>query len=435
MANTLGNMPGAHRAETVPTHIRDLVPDPANRRAHNPRNIGMVVDALQQVGAARSIVIDEDNVILAGNGVTEAAAEAGITKVRVIEATGDELIAVRRSGLTDEQKRALAIFDNRTGELATWDLEQLALDQGAGLSLQPFWTPEEEAALLAKKVVRGGKTDPGDVPPERSTGIQPGDLFQLGAHRLLCGDATAPTDVTRLLGPDVPPLMVTDPPYGVDYDPTWRAAAGINRNAGKLGRVANDDRADWRAAWALFPGHVVYVWHAGLKGDIVHASLVQEGFLPRAQIIWAKDRMALSRGDYHWQHEPCLYAVREGAAAHRTDDRTQTTLWTIPAREDHGHGHGTQKPVECMRRPMQNHALTDVYEPFCGSGTTIIAAEQLGRRCLAIELEPRYVQVAIDRWEAFTGKKAAQVGARVPRDASVTLEEPGRYTPTKEPSS
>src|SRR4249920_637391 len=128
--------------------IADLIPDPANRRTHDARNLGMVTDALKHVGAARSIVIDEDNVILAGNGVSAAAAQAGITTVRVVDATGDELVAVRRSGLTVEQKRALAIYDNRTAELAAWNFEQLAADQAAGLNLQPFWTPDEEAALL-----------------------------------------------------------------------------------------------------------------------------------------------------------------------------------------------------------------------------------------------------------------------------------------------
>jgi DNA modification methylase len=405
--------PGRAPHDGTVRHIKDLVPDPANRRAHNPRNIGMVVDALQQVGAARSIVIDEDNVILAGNGVTEAAAEAGITRVRVVEANGDELVAVRRTGLSAEQKRALAIYDNRTGELATWNWEQLSADQAAGLSLQPFWTPEEATALLAKHGVREGQTDPDAIPDERPTSIQRGDLFELGPHRLLCGDATSAADVGRLLGLDRPGLMVTDPPYGVDYDPSWRAEAGVNHNTKKLGMVTNDDIADWSAAWALFPGHVAYVWHAGLKGNVVHASLMRTGLIPRAQIIWAKDRLVLSRGDYHWQHEPCLYAVRDGAAAHRTDDRTQTTLWTIPARDDAGHGHGTQKPVECMRRPIQNHTIPEIYEPFAGSGTTLIAAEQLGRRCLAIEIEPRYVQMAIDRWEAFSGQKAVKVGEAV----------------------
>jgi DNA modification methylase len=373
----------------------------------------MVADALREVGAARSIVIDEDDVILAGNGVTEAAAEAGITKVRVIEADGNEIIAVRRRGLTEAQKRALAIYDNRTAELASWNYDQLGADVLDGLSLQPFWTADEEAAMLAKDGPAQGRTDPDDVPAERATGIVAGDLFELGSHRLLCGDSTAAADVARLLGSVTPGLMITDPPYGISYDASWRQKAGINSNRKKLGKVTNDDRADWTDAWRLFPGDIAYVWHAGLNASIVQASLELAGFIPRAQIVWAKDRMALSRGDYHWQHEPCWYAVRDGSQGHRNDDRTQTTLWTIPARDDAGHGHSTQKPVECMRRPMQNHRIAQVYEPFSGSDTSLIAAEQSKQICFAIEIEPRYVQIAIDRWEAFTGQKAVKVGEAV----------------------
>jgi DNA modification methylase len=321
---------------------------------------------------------------------------------------------VRRSGLSVEQKRALALYDNRAGELATWNLDQLQADFAAGIDLQPYFSTEELDALLADAIAPAAEhSDPDDVPPERPTGIVAGDLFESGRHRLLCGDATAQGDVARLLGNVVPALMVTDPPYGVNYDPSWRAHAGVNRNTKKLGPVPNDDTADWRAAWAHFPGHVAYVWHAGLNASVVEASLVASGFTLRSQIIWAKDRLALSRGDYHWQHEPAWYAVRLGATARRTSDRTQTTLWTIPAREDRGHGHGTQKPVECMARPMRNHDAPTVYDPFCGSGTTLIAAEQERRQCLALEIAPRYVQVAIDRWEMFTGRRAVKCGDAV----------------------
>lgn len=198
--------------------------------------------------------------------------------------------------------------------------------------------------------------------------------------------------------------MVTDPPYGVEYDPQWRAEAGVNKNTAKLGKVQNDDRADWEPAWRLFPGDIAYVYHDGRKTSTVQQSLERAGFRVRAQIVWAKDRMALSRGDYHWQHEPCWYAVRDGAKGRRTDDRTQTTLWQIPARDDDGHGHGTQKPVECMARPIRNHDCQTVYEPFIGSGTTLIACEQLGRRCRAIEIDPGYVAVALQRWADATGK-------------------------------
>lgn len=313
-----------------PTHIKDLVPDPANRRSHNPSNIGMVVDALHAVGAARSIVIDENDVILAGNGVTEAAAEAGITKVRVIEAAGDELIAVRRSGLTPAQKRHLAIADNRSAELAQWNSQQFKDDLGAGLEFGTFFTPAELEAIVGPEV-KAGLTDPDEVPQERPTGIVAGDLFELGAHRLLCGDATSGADVARLLGDVVPFLMVTDPPYGVNYDPQWRedaaARGAIAFGATRLGTVANDDRSDWLPAWLLFPGDVAYVWHAGLRGGEVAANLLAASLQIRSQIIWRKRSFVISRGHYHGQHEPCWYAVRKGKTSHWVGDHSQSTIW------------------------------------------------------------------------------------------------------------
>jgi DNA modification methylase len=164
--------------------------------------------------------------------------------------------------------------------------------------------------------------------------------------------------------------MVTDPPYGVEYDPKWRHRAGVNRS-GRTGSVRNDERADWSAAWALFGGNVAYVWHGALHATTVAESLMTAGFAIRAQIIWAKERLVIGRGDYHWQHEPCWYAVRH--KGNWTGDRKQTTLWTIPSRgQDSDTIHATQKPVECMRRPMLNNSSPgmDVYDPFLGSGTT-----------------------------------------------------------------
>lgn len=402
------------------SHIKDLQHDPKNRRKHNPRNIGMLVDALQQVGAARSIVIDETGEILAGNGVVEAAAEAGLTRVQVVEADGQTVIAVRRTGLTDEQKRALAIYDNRVAELAEWDWDRLAADKAEGLTLESWFSEQEQAAGL-KQVPKGGKTDPDDVPAERPTGIVVGDLFELGSHRLLCGDSTAAGDVARLLGDVVPFLMVTDPPYGVDYDPEWRERYDqFDRHA--TGKVANDDRVDWSPAWSLFGGRVTYVWHAGVYAGEVAISLFSAGLKVRTQIVWRKQHFVFGRGHYHWQHEPCWYAVRDGGTSKWCGDRTQSTIWDIQNlnpmggdSEEKSLGHGTQKPVECMARPIRNHGGPEdhVYDPFVGSGTTIVAAEQLGRRCFALELTPTYCQMAIDRWEAFTGQKALKVGEAV----------------------
>ena len=398
--------------------LKQLTPDPANRRKHNPRNVAMLQEALGKVGAARSIVIDETGEILAGNGVVQAATALGLDKVQVVDVEGDTLVAVRRTGLTAEQKRELAIYDNRTAELAEWDWEQLAADQAAGLSLEPWWAPDElELPQMA------GLTDPDAVPAERPTGIVAGDLFELGAHRLLCGDATAQADVARLLGNVAPLLMVTDPPYGVEYDPNWRnEAARVSEGmgnraigAGAVGKVANDDRYDWRDAWALFPGDVAYVWCAGVHLHQVAESLTSVAFELRSNIIWAKQHFAIGRGDYHWQHEPCWYAVRKGKTAHYVGGRKQSTLWQIDKPQKSETGHSAQKPIECMRRPIENNSGTgtSVYDPFIGSGTTIIAAEQLGRVCYAIEVNPSYCQVTIDRWEAFTGQRAVKAAEAI----------------------
>jgi DNA modification methylase len=176
--------------------------------------------------------------------------------------------------------------------------------------------------------------------------------------------------------------------------------------------VSNDDNADWREAWALFPGEVAYVWHAGNKAHIVAESIERSGLEIRAQIIWAKNNIVISRGHYHPKHEPCWYAVRKGKTGHWSGDRKQSTVWNIDKPQKSETGHSTQKPVECMRRPIENNSSPGqaVYEPFAGSGTTIIAAEMTGRSCHAIELAPQYVDVCILRWQEFTGEKATLEG-------------------------
>jgi DNA modification methylase len=320
-------------------------------------------------------------------------------------------------GWSQAQKRAYVIADNKLTDNAGWDDALLKLEvadlASMGFDLPLIGFSEQELARLTGS--NPGLTDPDEVPePPLVPVAQRGDTWRLGRHRLVCGDATNTADVRQALAGVEPSLMVTDPPYGVDYDPEWRKRAGVNLNPGKLGHVENDDRADWREAWALFPGDVAYCWHAGRHASTVEASLEAAGFEIRAQIIWAKDRFALSRGDYHWQHEPCWYAVRKGRRGHWAADRSQTTLWHVRAREDDGHGHGTQKPVECMRRPIENNSSPGqaVYDPFVGSGTTIIAAEMTARACHALEINPAYVDVAILRWQAFTGEKARNEDGR-----------------------
>lgn len=417
----------------MPNHIKDLIPDPKNRRAHNPRNIGMVVEALQTVGAARSIVIDEDDVILAGNGVTEAAAEAGITKVRVIEADGDEIIAVRRSGLSAEQKRALAIYDNRTAELASWDVEQLREDIKGGLDLKPFFFPEELREVINEngRLVTG-RTDPDEVPSQRPTDIARGDFFELGSHRLLCGDCTVESDVVRLMGDERAGLMNTDPPYGIAYQ-----NEDLHPDAGPIRRkVANDDKtgaaiqpfleAAFGAAQAaaLKPDAGWYLWHGMLTQGFfaAAAAAAAANVVLHRQIIWVKPVLVFGRGQYHWKHELCFMGWVDG---HQPPDyglgngeRTQTTVWEVAGvshAERKEYNHSTPKPVGLFTIPIVKHLKEGeaAYEPFAGSGPQIIAAEQLGRRCFAMDIEPSCCQVIIDRWEAFTGQKAVKVGEAI----------------------
>jgi DNA modification methylase len=385
--------------------IAALIPYVRNSRTHSDAQVAQIAASIREFGFTNPVLLDEANGIIAGHGRVLAARKLGMPDVP----------AIRLAHLTEAQKRAYVIADNKLALNAGWDEELLRLelkdlqDLNFDVALTGFST-EELDALMAPPGTEG-LTDPDAVPeaPEHPVSV-PGDVWLLGRHRLACGDCTDALIVEKALGGVKPHLMVTDPPYGVEYDPAWRAKAGVNKSKGKLGKVMNDDKADWREAWALFPGEVAYVWHAGLFARDVQESLEACDFQVRSQIIWAKDRFALSRGHYHWQHEPCWYAVK--GTGHWAGDRSQSTLWSIKAREDGGVGHGTQKPVECMKRPIENNSSPGqaVYEPFSGSGTTIIAAEMTGRACHAIELNAAYVDVAIKRWQEFTGQAATLEG-------------------------
>lgn len=381
--------------------ISELVPYAKNSRTHSPAQVDQIVASMREWGWTNPVLIDEEGMIIAGHGRILAAQKLGMADAPVMTARN----------WTASQKQAYVIADNKLALNAGWDMEKLAVEigdlQGAGYDIGLVGFTGDE--LLALAGGTAGLTDPDEIPePEAIAATQLGDVWLLGHHRLVCGDSTNKADVEACVGQERPHLMVTDPPYGVDYDPKWRAEAGVNKNKAKMGVVLNDDRADWREAWAHFGGDVAYVWHADRHASEVQASLEASNFIIRSQIIWAKDRFSLSRGDYHWQHEPCWYAVRHNRGGCWAGDRKQSTLWNIKARDDSGVGHGTQKPVECMRRPMENNSKPGdaVYEPFSGSGTTIIAGEQLGRRVLAIELNPIYVDVAVKRWQSFTGKAA-----------------------------
>jgi DNA modification methylase len=403
--------------------IATLAPDPKNpRRMSDDARRGLAV-SLETFGPLDIVFNDTTGELVSGHQRVAELRTAGATTVErdgdvgviVHPKTGDRFPV--RFVRWDATKQRMANLSANNPALAGEFTEE-TIDQVRALEDEALFNELQLDKLLAAEEAKqgepepsGGNCDQDEVPePPAEPFSKRGDLWILGEHRILCGDSTSAEDVARLLCEEKPSLMVTDPPYGVEYDPSWRADAGVNHNKNKLGKVANDDNADWSKAWELFKGDVAYVWHDGLRASEVKESLKSVGFKMRSQIIWVKDRFALSRGDYHWHHEPCWYAVREGKTGHWSGDRSQSTRWDIPAREDGGHGHGTQKPVECMARPIVNNSNRgeSVYEPFSGSGTTIIAAEMHGRRCFAMELEPRYVDVAVARWEKFTGRKAVR---------------------------
>jgi DNA modification methylase len=394
-----------------------LVPYARNARTHSEVQIAQIAASIREWGWTMPVLVDEAGMIIAGHGRVLAAARLGLGEVPVVVARG----------WSEAQKRAYTIADNKHALNAGWD-EALLRIEVADLASMGFDLPLmgfDEHELAALTGSNPGLTDPDEVPePPVIPVVQRGDVWQLGRHRLVCGDATSAEDVGQALAGVQPHLMVTDPPYGVEYDPDWRNRApniGWSRSR-SIGTVENDSRSDWRDAWALFPGDVVYAWHPADAMQVNHfEALVAAGFEIRMQIIWAKPHFPIGRGNYHVQHEPCWYAIRKGKTAHWAGDRSQTTLWQIANRtafkggmngsEDNWSGHSAQKPVECMKRPIENNSSPGqaVYDPFVGSGTTIIAAEMTARACHAIEINPTYVDMSIKRWQNFTGEKAQKV--------------------------
>ncbi|MCA1381286.1 DNA methyltransferase [Bradyrhizobium sp. BRP23] len=426
--------------------------DPTNPHQHSDAQVAAVAASIKAFRLNKPIAVDLEGVIIAGEAIFLAAKSLGLTEVPVVVL----------GHLNEAQRRAYRMADNRIAEDATWDEERLArefafLQQSGAIDLDVVGFTKKEVERLLKGAHGGmpGRTEP-DAPQlaAKAAVSRLGDTWLLGGHhRLRNGSSTNPDDVAALLVGEKPHLMVTDPPYGVSYDPSWRQSAGLNGAGAAAGKVLNDDIADWTEAWRLFPGSVAYVWHGGLHSATVQSSLEAAGLMLKAQIVWIKNKAAIGRGAYHWKHEPAFYVARDGAddgwqnerfedqheiASYAVKDgatsqyhggRKQTTVWEIPMVKNDT-GHGTQKPVECMRRPIVNNSRVGdaIYEPFDGSGSTIIAAHVAGRRAFAMELNPAYVDLAVRRWQDFTGGVAILDGdghtfAEVARARGVELAE------------
>jgi DNA modification methylase len=383
--------------------VAQLIPYARNSRLHSEAQIAQIAASINEFGFAVPILVDEGGTIIAGHARAMAAARLGLGEVPVVVARG----------WSEAQKRAYVIADNKLTENGGWD-EALLKIEVADLVAMGFDVPLlgfSESELAGLTGSNPGLTDPDDVPEPPAVPVtQRGEVWQLGRHRLVCGDATCADDVVKVLAGVAPHLMVTDPPYGIDYDPAWRSKALKDGAKRAEGVVINDSQSDWTPAWQLFPGDVAYCWHDGRYASSTQRALETAGFEIRYQIIWSKSHFAISRGHYHIQHESCWYAVRQSKAGAWQGDRSQSTIWQIGHQRNET-GHSTQKPVECMKRPIENNSSPGqaVYDPFVGSGTTIIAAEMTGRACHALEIEPAYCDIAIERWQNFTGEKAKRV--------------------------
>ena len=388
--------------------LGQLKSDHKNARRRTDRSTGLIKESLERYGAARSIVIDEDNRILAGNGTVDGAKAAGIKNVRIIETDGTEIIAVKRTGLTEEEKVGLALADNRTADLSEWDQEMLhRLSEEH--DLEPWFNAEDLDELLnvTELEPEEGNTDPDDVPDTPEDPItKPGDLWILGNHRLLCGDSTSIDHLQRLMAGEKADLWITDPPCNVDYE----GGTGM--------KIENDNMADadfrqflrdcYSAAnTALLPGAAFYIWHADSEGYNFRGAAVDTGWKVRQCLIWLKSSLVMGRQDYQWKHEPCLYGWTEGAAHTWNSDRKQTTVLEFdkPRKNDQ---HPTMKPVDLFRYQINNSTKRNalVLDSFGGSGTTIIACEQIQRNARLMELDPAYCDVIVKRWEDFTGNTA-----------------------------
>lgn len=400
---------GLRNYKSVP--VGELVKYEANSRTHSDEQIAKIVRSITEFGFTNPLLIDESNGIIAGHGRLAAALQAGI----------DELPCIVLEGLTPDQKAALVIADNKIALDAGWDrdilLSQFEFLKQFDYDLTLTGFDLDELCEIFPDELPEAFCGEDDLPSTFETQSQLGDLWLLGDHRLLCGDSTVATDVERLLGGQHPNTMVTDPPYGVKLDMSWRDTAKPDGSKNNKNLVKNDDRADWYDTYVLFPGAVAYVWHASAFTDVVMANLRDAGFDCKQQIIWRKNAFVLGRANYHWQHEPCWYAVKKGGKSNWKGDRKQTTVWDCDAPNRSGSSskddkteHPTQKPVELFARSINHHTNPGeyVYDPFAGSGTLMVACEKTKRRALMMELDPKYCDIIIKRYENYSGKKAVR---------------------------
>lgn len=396
----------------------------------NPRNnaaaVDKVAESIREFGFQQPIVVDKDGVIIAGHTRLQAAKKLGLQTVPVVVA----------EDLSDEQARAYRLADNKTAEFAGWDLDILdsELLRIGEIDMNLFGFDMDAVVDRAAEI----QEDNYEPDPPRKPISKPGDIWELGEHLVICGDATKDTDLLKIVNRGGADLLLTDPPYNVNYQ-------------GSAGKIKNDNLPDedfrrflidafTAADVCLREGAAFYIWHADSEGYNFRGAVQDIGWKVRQCLVWNKNALVLGRQDYQWKHEPCLYGWKEGKAHYFKDARNEATV--IPDQEEinpkrmkkdelirivedifadkisttiinedrpsRSEDHPTMKPIKLMARLIQNSSKPGwiVLDPFGGSGSTLIACEQLNRRCRCAELDPRYCDVIVDRWETFTGGKA-----------------------------
>lgn len=413
--------------------IADLTPDPNNARTHDDTNLKAIQGSLTQFGQRKPIVISQENVVVAGNGTVEAAKRLGWTEIEAVRVPAD---------WDAEQIKAFALADNRTAELASWDTEvlnkQLQELAEAGVEVAEFGFELPEIPVLD---IETYEDEAPETPEDPET--QLGDVWQLGEHRLVCGDSTKAEVLRTALDGKLADCVFTDPPYNVAYQ-------GGTKD--KL-TIQNDDMDDAQFDEFLFKfyqaaventkeGGPIYVCHADSAGEAFRHNLEKAGWLLKQCLIWVKDSLVLGRQDYNWQHEPILYGWKPGAAHSWYGPFTNTTVvefskrdWSKASKEElvefitagfetssvirekrprRNDIHPTMKPIALVAKMLKNSCVSGnrVLDPFGGSGSTLIACEQLGLKAAIIELDPKYCDVIVKRWENLTGQKAELVNDR-----------------------
>ncbi len=394
--------------------IDALVPYARNAKQHSDTQVAQIAASIREFGWGAPILVDGENNVIAGHGRLLAARKLGMTEVPVVPL----------HHLSNTQRRALILADNKIGENATWENELLGLEladlQEAGFDLGlTGFSPEEWDALIAgEDTTKDGLTDEDAVPEAPVEPIsQAGDIWIIGEHKLICGDATKLEHYQALLGDELVDMTFTDPPYNVNY-----ANSAKDKMRGKNRPILNDNLGDGFGGFLMEACHnllthtkgAVYIAMSSSELDTLQAAFRAAGGRWSTFIIWAKNTFTLGRSDYQRQYEPILYGWRDGIDHFWCGARDQGDVWHVkkPAKNDL---HPTMKPVELVERAIRNSSKTKdlVLDPFGGSGTTLIACEKTGRRARLIELDPKYVDVIVKRWEEFTGQKAVKANQPV----------------------